>query len=121
MKIEPNNIYLGDCYELIKHMEDKSVNLVLCDPPYLMETGGHGTSDIAVRFRERYKELENLKLDVGMDMSFLKELERVCKYIYIYMVQQKSIVQFNRLLPQQRRYKYGHYHLGKDKPYATIK
>ena len=26
MKIEPNNIYCGDCYELIKEMKDKSVD-----------------------------------------------------------------------------------------------
>ena len=26
MKIEPNNIYCGDCYELIKSMEDNSVD-----------------------------------------------------------------------------------------------
>lgn len=84
MKIEPNNIYCGDCYELIKKMEDKSVSLVVCDPPYLMETGGKGTSELAVRFRNRYSNLQENKLDVGMNLPFLKELERVCKYIYIY-------------------------------------
>ena len=32
--LEPNNIYLGDCLELLKQMPDKSVDLVLTDPPY---------------------------------------------------------------------------------------
>ncbi|MDD5541255.1 MAG: site-specific DNA-methyltransferase [Candidatus Marinimicrobia bacterium] len=32
--IEPNNIYLGDCLELMKQMPDKSVDLVMTDPPY---------------------------------------------------------------------------------------
>jgi len=34
MKIEPDNIYCGDCLELMKEMPDKSVDLVLTDPPY---------------------------------------------------------------------------------------
>ena len=34
MEIKPNNIYLGNAYELIKEMQDKSVDLILTDPPY---------------------------------------------------------------------------------------
>ena len=34
IKIEPNNIYLGDSYELIKQLPDKSIDLILTDPPY---------------------------------------------------------------------------------------
>lgn len=85
MKIEPNNIYCGDCYELIKLVPDKSIDLIITDPPYLMESGGNGKKEMALRFHKRYTELKELKLDVGMDLSFLKELERVCKYIYIYI------------------------------------
>ena len=86
MEIKPNNIYLGDAYELIQSMEDKSVDLIITDPPYKMETGGTGHSEISLRFRKRYRELENHSLDVGIDMDILKEMERVCKYIYIYGV-----------------------------------
>ena len=32
MEIKPNNIYLGDCYELIKEVPDRSVDLVVTDP-----------------------------------------------------------------------------------------
>ena len=33
MKI--NEIYLGDCLELMpKHVEDKSIDMILCDLPY---------------------------------------------------------------------------------------
>lgn len=86
MEIKPNNIYLGDSYQLIKEIPDKSVDLVIIDPPYKMEAGGCGKKEMAVRFRKRYQELQDLKLDVGMDFSLLDELERVCKYIYIYGV-----------------------------------
>jgi len=32
--IEPDNIYCGDCLKLMREMPDKSVDLVLTDPPY---------------------------------------------------------------------------------------
>jgi len=34
MKIEPNNIYLGDCLEIMKHIPSKSIDMILCDLPY---------------------------------------------------------------------------------------
>lgn len=34
MKIEPNNLYLGDCLELMKDIEDQSIDCILCDLPY---------------------------------------------------------------------------------------
>ena len=34
MEIKPNNIYLGDCLELMKYIEDKSIDMILCDLPY---------------------------------------------------------------------------------------
>lgn len=49
MKIEPNNIYLGDCYELIKLIPDKSVDLVITDPPYEFVMGGKGHSELGGR------------------------------------------------------------------------
>lgn len=32
--METNKIYQGDCLELMKQIEDKSVDLILCDLPY---------------------------------------------------------------------------------------
>ena len=37
-----NKITLGDCYELIKELPDKSVDLIVTDPPYELETRGAG-------------------------------------------------------------------------------
>lgn len=34
MKLEPNNLYLGDCLELMAGIPDGSVDMVLCDLPY---------------------------------------------------------------------------------------
>jgi DNA modification methylase len=51
MKLEDmiNTIQLGDCYELIKQIPDKSIDLVYIDIPYLYNEGGAGTSDLATR------------------------------------------------------------------------
>lgn len=32
--MEINKIYLGDAYELIKQVPDKTVDLIITDPPY---------------------------------------------------------------------------------------
>jgi len=32
--LQPNNIYLGDCLDVMKEIEDKSIDLIIIDPPY---------------------------------------------------------------------------------------
>lgn len=34
MSLEINNIYLGDCLEVMKDIEDNSIDMILCDLPY---------------------------------------------------------------------------------------
>lgn len=34
---EIDNIYLADCYKAIKEIPDKSVDLIVTDPPYLID------------------------------------------------------------------------------------
>ena len=55
--LEPNNIYLGDCYELIKQIPDKSIDLVYVDIPYLFANHGAGNSELADRATKRTIEL----------------------------------------------------------------
>ena len=89
MKIEPNNIYCGDCYELIKDIPDKSVSLIYTDIPYLIDNGGCSDNELSKRAKRlRNEELETMRH--GIDYSILDEFCRVLKHIYIYMVQQKS-------------------------------
>lgn len=51
MKFEDmiNTIQLGDCYELIKNIHDKSIDLVYIDVPYLYNSGGCDNSDLSKR------------------------------------------------------------------------
>lgn len=43
-KYELNNIYCEDSYKAIKEIPDKSIDLIVTDPPYLIEntTAGGG-------------------------------------------------------------------------------
>lgn len=47
MKFEDmiNTIQLGDCYELIKNIPDKSIDLIATDPPYEFDTGAGGSNE----------------------------------------------------------------------------
>lgn len=92
--IEPNNIYLGDCYELIKQIPDKSIDLIYTDIPYLMEQGGFSQNEMGFRLRKKVKELHEIMN--GINFSILDEFCRVSKNIYIYIW--CSIRQINDLM-----------------------
>ena len=85
MKIERNNIYLGDCYELIKDIPDKSIDLIITDPPYLIENM-YGGGVMKERNDTGYaKEIVEENLDGGIDFKILDEWCRVMKKINIYI------------------------------------
>jgi len=47
--METNKIYQGDCLELMKQLEDKSVDLILCDLPYgVMDSGWDKGIDLII-------------------------------------------------------------------------
>ena len=124
--IVPNNIYCGDCYELIKEIPDKSIDLVYIDIPYDFKTKPNKE-----RWLEKYQRLWVLKekekdpvkaerlrisaaaemqraefshISQGIDWSILDELCRVMKYIYIYMAKQGTIALCARLFQQEKLY-----------------
>lgn len=81
-----NTIQLGNCYELIKKIPDKSIDLVYIDIPYEYESGGHGAGFIMKSsiVKETYSQKIE-KISHGIDYSILDELCRALKYIYIYI------------------------------------
>lgn len=84
--LEVNKIHLGDCYELIKQIPDNSIDLILTDPPYDFHCGTINKTGI---FKNRYvapgKEIVNMNINSGYDMSILKEFIRVLKNINIFL------------------------------------
>ena len=84
-----NKIYNLDCIEGMRQMSDKSVDLVVTDPPYLIETSGAG---IYKQDDKQYvKELNEMK--DGFSREILDELCRIMKKINIYIFcSQKQII-----------------------------
>lgn len=46
---ELNKIYNEDCYQAIKNIPDKSIDLIYIDIPYLHDSHGAGKGDLAKR------------------------------------------------------------------------
>ena len=80
-----NEIYLGDAYELIKQIEDKSIDLIVTDPPYDIQ-GLHGGGIMKTRKAGNFaQELQNDNLDIGIDFKILDEFIRILKKINVYI------------------------------------
>ena len=87
--LELNRIYNCDCVEGMKKMPDKSIDLVVTDPPYLIETSGAGIYKQADK--QYVKELKDIK--DGFSTDVLDELCRVMKHINCYFFcSQKQII-----------------------------
>lgn len=84
-----NNIKLlcGDSNLLIKNIPNKSIDLIIIDPPYLLNmTGGKkGTSPLAKSLLSLEKELTDADLIDNYDLSILNEFIRVQDKINIYI------------------------------------
>jgi site-specific DNA-methyltransferase (adenine-specific) len=81
--METNIIYNEDCFIGVKRIEDKSVDLVITDPPYEFKQGGFGGGQKDFSNRSFKKELDkNELLNQDFDVArLMKEIERVCKKV----------------------------------------
>ena len=87
--LEINKIYNMDCIEGLKQIPNNSVDLVVTDPPYDIQTRGSGIYKQADK--QYVKELEFMK--DGFSEQILSELCRVMKKINIYLFcSQKQIM-----------------------------
>jgi len=109
--MEINKIYLGDSYELIKTLPDKSIDLIITDPPYEFDQGGAGgafgsnnrnyRNEYIELYKEKGKTYHTEKLRIasnkqkhckeiqhiskGFELTLLDEFLRVLKSINIYI------------------------------------
>lgn len=86
-RFELDNIYNEDCYQAVKDIPSKSVDLIITDPPYEWQRGGENTGLFkkGVSSRKFMNQIEELKIDKGIDYSILDEFVRVLKKINIYI------------------------------------
>jgi len=86
MELELNKIYNEDCYEGIKKIPDKSVDLIVTDPPYLIEsTKGGKNSKLAKSITKMNNQLEDNNLTCSIDEKILDQFMRVMKVPNIYI------------------------------------
>lgn len=74
-----NEIYLGNAYELIKQVPDKSVDLIMTDPPYQMKNIGGGGIAREKSRQKHFEEMRNSDLGKGVDLKILDEFMRIMK------------------------------------------
>jgi len=75
MALEINKVHHGDSFELIKQMEDKSVDITITDPPYGMNFQSNYR-------KEKHKVIEG---DDSFPVEFLEEIFRVTKKaVYVF-------------------------------------
>jgi site-specific DNA-methyltransferase (adenine-specific) len=83
--LELNKIHLGDSYELIKQIPDKSVDLIIIDPPYEIHSIEGGGMLKEKRIQNMMNELNHKGLDLGINTNIFDELLRVLKVPNIYI------------------------------------
>lgn len=69
--MEPNKVYLGDCYELVRQIQDNSVDLIVTDPPYKIESL-HGGGIMKSRRKEKL-------MTFGEALELLKKGRKVAR------------------------------------------
>lgn len=66
------NLYNGDCLEVMKDIPDKSVDMVLTDPPYLMNYQSNYR-------KSKYNKIENDKNNFDLIKKYFEECNRILK------------------------------------------
>ena len=94
-----NNIYNVDCYQAIKELPDKCIDLVIIDPPYEFESNSGGGC-FGTKNRNYHSEIQDTDVNKdkninhfeskGITNEILDELVRVLKKINIYIFCNKN-------------------------------
>ena len=77
----------GDCLEIMKDIPDKSIDLIVTDPPYdVSVTGGGGTINKVKKLNKSLEDLVEVNITNGYDIEILgEEFMRVMKEPNIYL------------------------------------
>lgn len=79
-------LYNADAYKVLKEIPDKSIDLIVTDPPYLIESTDAGSNTPLSRsIQNMNNELKNGILTEGITNDILEDFVRVCKNINIYI------------------------------------
>ena len=92
-RFELDNIYNEDCYKAIKDIPDKSVDLIVTDPPYELDTEGSKENNISKTFANCNNQIKSISK--GIDFKILDEFMRIMKKPNIYIwCNKKQIIDY---------------------------
>ncbi len=91
-KFEINQIYNEDCYKAIKDLPDKSIDLIITDPPYEINELKGGEMLKEKHIANLMNELEDKNLNIGIKEEILEEFLRVLKKPNIYIWCNKVLI-----------------------------
>lgn len=81
-----NKIINADCLDILKQLPDKSVDLVLTDPPYLIKnTKAGGKSEFAKSIQNMNNEIKKAGITDGVSLGFCNEIIRLQDKINTYI------------------------------------
>ena len=91
--LELNKVHLWDCLELMKLMPDKSIDLVLTDPPYEFISKKHTWWWIYAPWNKKHLDELNDSFWMTFDPKYLlQEIKRTCKSFNAYIWTNKSLL-----------------------------
>lgn len=99
-------IYNDDCYKKIKDITDKSIDLIVIDPPYDIPNNYTITDENCLKNGKRQNEKKLTRIDVarinktiqikdisnGIDFEILKEFERISKKLNLFIFCNKTLL-----------------------------
>jgi len=75
-------LFNGDCFEVLKSLKDKCVDLIHTDPPYIIHSDGDMGKMMEKKARNSYDKLIKADISDGFDFNaILPEFMRICKTI----------------------------------------
>lgn len=81
-----NKIINADCVDILKQLSDKSIDLVLTDPPYLIKnTKAGGKSKFAKSIQQMHNEIKEAGITEGVSLEFCKEIIRIQDKVNCYI------------------------------------
>jgi DNA modification methylase len=114
-----NKIFNEDAYEFIKKLPDKSIDLIIIDPPYLLdiESGGGIFHKTKVK-----KQLVNDNLHNGFDFKIFDDIIRISKKLNLYVFcSQYQIPDLLNYFVKERKYYFTIFTWHKLDPIPTFK
>ena len=82
------SLLCGDCYQMIKDIPDNTVDLIVTDPPYIIDLCGGGQDEISKKKKRQAKELS--EISKGFDLSLFEEFKRIQPKLNLYIFCSKN-------------------------------